>query len=65
MKKKTTDKSWGEDHLGCYGDFDAEDTVCKKLCALNLRCAIDRDENVRMEIMEDFILSENLVIKIQ
>jgi hypothetical protein len=47
-----------DDHLGCFGEFNINDTVCKKFCALNLRCIIERDQNSRMEILEDLLSGE-------
>jgi hypothetical protein len=41
------------DHLGCFGNFSAFDPICKKYCALNLRCAIESDRKEQMEILED------------
>jgi hypothetical protein len=50
MKKELNNKIPLDDHLGCFGDFNIEDPICKKFCALSLRCIIERDQNVRMEI---------------
>ncbi|MFC1828350.1 hypothetical protein ACFL0O_01925 [Thermodesulfobacteriota bacterium] len=65
MKKEFLDKTSFEDHLGCFGDFNIEDTICKKHCALSLRCAIERDQNTRIELLEDLISSDEMSIKIQ
>lgn len=54
-----------DDHLGCFGNFNIGDPICKKLCALRLRCAIDRNKNNRMELLEDLISSSEMFIKIQ
>ena len=48
-----------DDHLGCFGEFNNSDIVCKKFCALNLRCIIERDQNSRMEILEDLLSEES------
>lgn len=47
-------------HLGCFGNFNIADPVCKRFCALNLRCAIESDQNERMEILEDLISPESM-----
>lgn len=39
-------------HLGCYGNFNLQDAICRKHCALRIRCAIERDRNVFIEYME-------------
>lgn len=41
------------DHLGCFGNFSLVDPVCKKHCALSLRCSIESDRKEQMEILED------------
>ena len=53
------------DHLGCLGDFNIQDPLCKKLCALNLRCAIEREKNTRIEFLEDLISYNGMLIKVQ
>lgn len=52
-------------HSGCYGNFDPEDIVCKGSCAISIRCAIERDRNIRMEILENLMDDENQMLKIQ
>jgi len=42
-----------EDRLDCFGQYDANDTICKTWCALNIRCAIARNEHLRSQILED------------
>jgi len=44
-------------HLGCYGNFAMDDPVCKRMCALRLRCAIERDQRERMEVLEEWVAS--------
>ncbi len=65
MKKKTIGRLYADHRIGCFGEFNATDPVCKTLCALRLRCAIERDQNVRLEILEDLVSFEGLPIKIQ
>ena len=60
MKKEIskTKKIAIDDHLGCFGEFNIDDPVCKKFCALNLKCAIENDQNTRMEILEELTVQE-------
>ena len=53
------------DYLDCFGQFDSSDTVCARHCALRLRCAIEQDQNTRLEILEEMVAAENMIIKIQ
>ena len=54
-----------DDHLGCLGNFNLQDPLCKKLCALNLRCAIESEKNTRIELLEDLISYNGMLIKVQ
>lgn len=47
-----------DDHVGCFGNFNRKKLICKKYCALNLRCAIENEQNVRIEVFEDLMVSE-------
>ena len=53
-----------DDHLGCFGDFDLTDRMCRRLCALRLRCAIERNQSDRLEILEDLVSMEEIIIKV-
>ncbi len=48
-----------EDHVGCFGRFRLDNLICKKYCAVNVRCAIEQDQNVRLELLEDLIASDS------
>ncbi len=65
MKKVRLDKSLIAEHLGCFGQFALEDPVCKTYCAVNLRCAIERDQNDRIEILQELAFSDEIYMKIQ
>jgi len=65
MKKELMNKISFDNHLGCFGNFNIDDQICRKLCALRLRCDIDRNKNTRMELLEDLICSSEMFIKIQ
>ena len=65
MKKELMNQISLDDHLGCLGDFNIQDPLCKKLCALNVRCAIEREKNTRLELLEDLISYNGMIIKVQ
>ncbi len=65
MKKVCFDKTLIAEHLGCFGQFNLEDPVCKTHCAVNLRCAIERNQNDRFEILQELALSDEMYLKIQ
>jgi hypothetical protein len=66
MSKLSKKSMITKDHLGCFGNFNVEDAICKKFCALSLRCAIERENNARMEILEDMLsYDEGMMGKLQ
>ena len=65
MKIDLMKKLSPKDHLGCFGNFDIEDNICRKFCVLNLRCAIEYDKNSRMELLEDLLSVDNLNERVQ
>jgi hypothetical protein len=52
-----------DDYVGCFGNFNRKNVICKRYCALNLRCAIENEQNVRMELLEDLVASDGLFLK--
>jgi hypothetical protein len=59
MKEVLKIKDILNNHVGCFGNFSTNDPVCKKLCALNLRCYIEKDQNSKIEIIEEIVFGEN------
>lgn len=60
MKPESSDH-----HMGCFGDFAIEDAICRKFCALRLRCAVEREQNSRMEMLEELLSSEGVPDRVQ
>jgi hypothetical protein len=53
-----------DEYLGCFGNFILVDPICRNKCALRLRCAIEQDQNTRMEVMAEMVAStEDMSIK--
>lgn len=49
----------------CFGEYNKGNPLCAKHCALRLRCAIEQDQNMRLELIEDLVSVEGQIIKIQ
>jgi hypothetical protein len=49
----------------CFGGYNTSDPLCVKHCVLRLRCAIEQDQNIRTEIIEELIDSDNELGKMQ
>ena len=65
MRKEMTERRLFDLQMGCFGNYEPEDPICRKFCALNLRCTIEQEQNVRMEILEDLVSSDNAIVTIQ
>ena len=63
MNKEMSYRLCATDHLGCFGNFSMADAVCKKHCAVRLRCAIESDQNEQMEILEDLASFGDIYMK--
>jgi len=53
-----------DQYAGCFGGYRKNDPICRKRCALNLRCAIEHDRNERFEILEELVSANGMVIKV-
>lgn len=60
MKKESENTIGLNDHVGCFGEFSIDDPICKKFCALKLRCLIERDEREQLEFLEDIVSLEEI-----
>ena len=55
MKKGLINQVSFDDHLGCFGDFNMRDLICRKFCVLSISCAIEQEKNKRLEVLEDLV----------
>lgn len=53
-----------DQHVGCFGKYRKNNPICRRHCALNLRCAIEYDQNERFEMLEDLVSTGGMVIKV-
>ncbi|RLB83852.1 MAG: hypothetical protein DRH24_06405 [Deltaproteobacteria bacterium] len=65
MRKDLGSKNIAIDSFWCLGDFDIQNPICKKHCVLSLRCAVEKERNFRLEILEELVSSENVFMKLQ
>ncbi|MFW6081929.1 MAG: hypothetical protein ACOC7W_08440 [Desulfosalsimonas sp.] len=57
--------SQNEDGVECFARFDIRSRICRKYCALRLRCAIEQSEQMRIEQLEDLMSSYEVTTNIQ
>ncbi len=65
MKKGLINQVSFDDHLGCFGDFNMGDLICRKFCALSISCAIEHEKNERLEVLEDLVAVDGMLMKLQ
>lgn len=51
-------------YVGCFGTYRKRDFICRHRCAMNLRCAIEHDQNERFEVLEELVAASGMVIKV-
>jgi len=54
-----------ENGVDCFGCFNLANTVCRKHCALRLRCVIEQTEQSRLESLDDLISYSEVNLKMQ
>ena len=59
------DKMQIADHLGCFGNFELNDTICRKYCAIKLRCLIEHEHNLQQELWQDIADYDEILPKPQ
>lgn len=53
-----------DQYLGCFGRYRRDDAICLGRCALNLRCAIEHDQNQRFEMLEELVSASGMAVKV-
>lgn len=51
--------------LGCFGHFRSDDRVCRNHCAIRIRCAVERDQKIVLEVMNEMNIGDDLPVKLQ
>lgn len=59
MNHNHTDLTAAFDGSDCMGNYAKEDRQCAEYCVLRLRCAIEKEQNLRMELIEDLVAADN------
>jgi hypothetical protein len=65
MKMMLFQSSSFDEYLGCFGEFDARNEICKKYCILSLRCTIEKEQNKNMEYLEDLMVYDGSNVRLQ
>jgi hypothetical protein len=49
----------------CFGLFNKSNPLCTRHCALRLSCAVEKGQNLRTELIEELVASEDAIGRIQ
>jgi hypothetical protein len=63
LNKKT--KTILDHHIGCFGEFNLQDRICRACCALRIRCAVESDMATKMELIEELFFAETTNVTMQ
>jgi hypothetical protein len=61
MKKTTVQRACTAIRLGCFGNFRFEDPICRRHCAIRIRCAIERDQEISLEVFEEMDAGDDML----
>ncbi|MBT8339196.1 MAG: hypothetical protein HKP58_11175 [Desulfatitalea sp.] len=53
------------EQLDCFGDFSMSDPICARQCVLRIRCAIEQEQNIRMEMFSEYVAEDGMLITVQ
>jgi len=65
MKESLISDALLDRHVGCFGRFQIDDPICRSVCAVRLRCSTEREQNSRLELLEELVSSDTMFMKIQ
>lgn len=65
MNVKTYIDWTANDPLDCLGEYNKNAPLCTTHCAIRLRCAIELNNNIRIEILEELMASEESTVILQ
>jgi hypothetical protein len=51
--------------LGCFGDFRPADRICRHHCAIRIRCSIERDQKIYLEVYAEMAADDDQLLKFQ
>ena len=52
-------------HLNCFGELRPLDEVCREHCVLCIRCLIEKNQNIQMEVFEEMMVAEFMSLRVQ
>jgi hypothetical protein len=65
MKKRSARRASVTIPLGCFGSFLTEDPICRSHCAIRIRCAIEKDQEIFLEVLKETAAGDDMLFSIQ
>jgi hypothetical protein len=65
MKKRSARRAAVVIPLGCFGSFLFEDPICRGHCAIRIRCAIEKDQEIYLEVLKEAAAGDEMRFSIQ
>ena len=50
-----------DSHVGCFGNFLINDSICIKHCVLSISCTIEQNKNNNLEMLDGLFLSDMMM----
>jgi hypothetical protein len=60
MKTESKVQSGWRDSVACLGEFNGDNAICRKYCGANLRCIIESNRSVQLEIVDDLLTEDEI-----
>jgi hypothetical protein len=65
MNKKKLLKQIIDAHLDCFGEFNSNDPICRKKCALCIKCHIEKIQTQNLLFSDEIFGTEDNSLLIQ
>jgi hypothetical protein len=65
MRKRGLHRTSATIPLGCFGSFQSDDPICRRYCAIRIRCAIERDLAICLEVFEEPATEDDQPLTVQ
>ncbi len=64
MKPTVRHELLSSNHLGCFGRFRSTDPICRRHCAICIRCAAETEQRAQAALWEGFFAEEDIATHI-
>lgn len=65
MNKKKLIKRIIETHVDCFGEFESADSICRKKCALSIKCSLEKARSQQLMFADEIFDLDDTELQIQ